>query len=131
MRTWQVEMAVVMCVLAVIAWLGGRVEDWVGSAAVCLSFGHMQVADRIAERSRGTSSAVECEAWLDRYLLTKEVTWMGYFLLAHAWPALAASAMFALYPVWRRAYRKKYPTSLPQTGLRSCHGIRANRRHER
>lgn len=116
MRTWQLEMATVALVLfaAVVAGGGGWPEV-LGAGAVLLSFGHAQVADRLAEverdrlRIRGvpeTRHEVTCVRWLARYLAGKEILWVAYFVIHRSWSALAGCAVFLAYPAWRRLWRR-------------------------
>lgn len=110
MKTWQLELFVVGLVLfAIAATIGGRVE-LVGALAVTLSFGHAQVADRLAEREAARDRpAVDCHRWATRYLVGKEAVWLVYFVALHAWSALAGVGLFLAYPVWRRWYRRRHP----------------------
>ncbi len=102
LKIWMLEMAVVAVVLSVVAYLGGRTVDWVGSAAVLLTFGHAQVADRLHERAQvAPEVAIHCMPWLRRYFYGKELLWCIYFVWQGSWPALAGVGVFLLYPVWR------------------------------
>ncbi len=53
MKTWHYEMLVVAIVLSVVAYFTAKPEsmyaEWIGALAVLLTFGHVQVADRLAE----------------------------------------------------------------------------------
>lgn len=119
MKTWQAELIVVAAVLGVVAGAsGGGVAELLGAAAVLLSFGHAQVADRLAEREALRSSyvkhgdehlTVECHRWATRYLVGKETLWLVYFVLHHSWSALAGVGLFLSYPVWRRWWRHRHP----------------------
>ena len=54
-RTWHIEMTFVAIVLLALGLLaGGGAVELVGAAAVVLTFGHAQVADRLAENERET-----------------------------------------------------------------------------
>lgn len=108
MRTWKLEMLVVAALLAGVAHAGGSGPlQWLTAAAVLLSFGHMQVANRLEEaESARPQTYVHCRAWLDRYLVAKELMWAVVFTVAGAWPALLGCAVFALYPAWRRWRRR-------------------------
>ena len=109
-KTWQIELAVVAATLSTVAVLcGGRVE-LLGALAVTLSFAHVQVADRLAEREAAMSDTSEsCYRWAVRYLVSKELAWVAYFVLLHAWSALAGAGIFIAYPLWRRWWRKRNP----------------------
>lgn len=111
MKTWHVEMAVVAAVLSlvVIASSGGPVE-WIGAGAVVLSFGHAQVADRLAEREAArVAPSVDCHRWATRYLVGKESLWLAYFVLHHSWSALAGVGLFLVYSPWRAWWRRRHP----------------------
>jgi len=119
MRTWQIEMIVVGNILAVVAILTASPANYyievVGALAVLLTFAHVQVADRLAEKEQERESlklseeTVECHRWATRYLVSKEICWLLYFLVLGAYSALVGVGVFLLYPVWRRYYRKKRP----------------------
>ena len=104
MRTWHCEMMIVTAVLVTVALLtGGGATEFIGVGAVLMSFAHVQVSDRLqaAEAARPDPS-VECHAWSDRYLVSKEILWMTYFILLGAWSAIAGVGLFLLYPFWRK-----------------------------
>jgi len=110
-RTWHLEMLVVAAVLLVVNGVthGGGLE-LVGAGAVLLSFGHAQVADRLAEREAAREHAsVECHRFATRYLVGKESLWLVYFVLHHSWSALAGVGLFLVYPSWRRFWRARKP----------------------
>ena len=87
-RTWQFELTVVGLILANVIcfkWIliGQGLIEIIGALAVLLTFAHVQVADRLAEKAgeeeaRGEET-VECHRWTRRYLIGKEVCWLIYF----------------------------------------------------
>lgn len=116
-RTWQIEMAVAAVVLFVVILITDHIDspaEWIGAGAVLLTFGHMQVSDRLAEnmafasRATGVSGeiSVHCFAWTFRYLVGKEVLWLVYFVMHKSWSALAGVGLFLLYPLWREYWRR-------------------------
>lgn len=116
MKTWQVEMLVVAAVLVGVVLSTHRYADpveWIGAGAVLLSFGHAQVADRLAENMAFTARAtgvggqisVECFRWANRYLVGKEALWFVYFVMHGAYSALAGVVLFIAYPFWRAWWR--------------------------
>lgn len=124
MKTWHIEMAVVAIVLLVVALAsGGGPLELLGAGAVLLSFGHAQVADRLAEAERERRAyvrfadgdgdtdahAVSCHAWATRYLVGKEALWCLYFVAHRSWAALAGVALFLSYPAWRAWWRARRP----------------------
>lgn len=120
MKTWQTEMMFVAVVLAVVAIAsGGGSLELVGACAVLLSFGHAQVADRLAEaeaerrayvRMEGLDGhSVACHRWATRYLVGKEALWCVYFVAHGSWSALAGVGLFISYPLWRRWRRARHP----------------------
>lgn len=114
-RTWHAEMAVATTVLAAVVVVTGRYAspvEWIGAGAVLLTFGHMQVSDRLAENAAfsakvgiGGGITVDCFKWTSRYLVGKEILWLVYFMLHQSWSALAGVGLFLLYPVWREWWR--------------------------
>ena len=76
--------------------------------AVLLTFGHAQIADRLAEKeSQREVPEVDCYRKMWYYFVGKEMFWFLYFLLNHSYSALVGVFVFLFYPVWRRIYRKK------------------------
>ena len=114
MRTWHVEMVVVAAALALVVFVthGGALE-LVGAGAVLLSFGHAQVAERLAEREASRPlPSVECHRWAARYLVGKESLWLVYFVAHRSWSALAGVALFLAYSPWRRFWRSRHPVQV-------------------
>lgn len=107
MRTWHAEMAVVAIVLgAVVLGTHARPIEWVGSAAVLMSFAHGQVSDRLAEKeAKRASPEVDCYRWSRRYFLAKEMLWVAYFAAIGSYSALAGCGLFLVYPAWRMWHR--------------------------
>lgn len=122
MKTWKVEMLVVTAILLAVNYFTHGVHlsiELVGSAAVLLTFGHAQIADRLAEaenqRARDAALSVypsteakikvECFRKLWWYYVGKESCWLVYFACTHAYSALVGVFVFLAYPVWRRIYR--------------------------
>src|SRR5690348_8883107 len=103
-------MAVVAAVLAMVVLAsGGGPVEWIGAGAVVLSFGHAQVADRLAERDAvRVVPSVACHRWATRYLVGKETMWLAYFVLHHSWSALAGVGLFIAYPSWRALWRRRH-----------------------
>lgn len=100
--------------LATVALSGKGDIEWIGALAVLLTFGHVQVADRLAEeaaeKEQLTGEAdVECHRMARRYLISKELCWFAYFFALGAYSALVGVGVFLLYPVWRRSYRYFHP----------------------
>lgn len=106
-RTWMLELCLVGLVLgAVVLDTGGAPIEFLGAGAVLLSFAHAQVADRLAEMEhRREVAQVSCHRWARRYLVAKELLWVGYFAARGSWSALAGCGLFLAYPVWRAWYR--------------------------
>lgn len=113
-RTWMIEMSVVAGVLTAVALgSGGGLTELLGAAAVTLTFGHAQVAERLAERDAARERpSVRCHRWAMRYLVTKEALWLLYFVIHKSWAALAGVFLFLLYPIWRRFWRARKPLAL-------------------
>ena len=114
-KTWHVEAAVVFAVLAGTALVSRRGPvEWIGVFAVWFTFLQASVANRLeemeAKRVQETGLiGVDCYRWSTRYLYLKEACWLAYFLLLGAWSALLGTAIFLLYPPWRRLWRHFHP----------------------
>jgi hypothetical protein len=114
MKTWHIEMAVVATVLLVLNIVTGKLFtiEALAAVAVLLTFGHAQVADRMAEQEElREKPSVNCFRMLWFYFIGKEIFWLLYFFLNHSFSALVGVITFLLYPAWRRAYRRKYPVN--------------------
>ena len=116
MKTWHFELVFVATVLAMVVIASGAAPvEWLGAAAVTLTFAHAQVADRLAERDAAREKpSVECHRWATRYLVTKESLWLVYFVLHHSWSALAGVGLFLAFPIWRRWWRKQKPLKISE-----------------
>lgn len=114
MRTWHFENAVVVTVLLTTWTLTGcRWQEAIGSVAVFCGFCHASIAERMREREAARPvPSVECHRLSTWFFLAKELAWLSYFLLAGAWSALAGCVVFALYPVWRKAWRVYHPMEI-------------------
>jgi len=116
-RTWHLETAVVAATLAAvaIATRSGPVE-WLGSLAVLASFGHASISSRLTEREETRERPeVECYRWAARHWIAKEFLWACYFVAHHSYAALVGCAVFAVHPLWRRWYRKRWPAGRATT----------------
>lgn len=107
-RTWQLEACFVALVLSAVALVSrkGAIE-WLGVAAVLITWMHASVADRLAAQPH----AVECHAWARRYWIAKECLWFVYFAWLGAWSALAGVVLFLAYTQWREAWRARHAIS--------------------
>jgi hypothetical protein len=111
MRTWHLENALVATVLlAVWLWTGAEAVELLGSVAVFCGFCHASIAERMREREAARPvPSVECHAKALWFFLAKEVGWAAYFVAHRTWAALVGCALFAVYPLWRRAWRRWHP----------------------
>jgi hypothetical protein len=110
-KTWKLELAVVVIVLGVTTWVSGvTAQNVIALLAICLTFCHVQIADRMREADEARSDpAVRCRNWLNRYFVAKETLWVAFFLVSGSYTAIVGSALFLLYPFWRRTYRRIKP----------------------
>lgn len=109
-RTWQVEFAFVAIALASMVTVSGTWIELLGALCVLATFGHAQVADRLAEREQlRTHPEVECHGWARRYWVLKEAGWLVYFLILGCWSPLVGVGVFIAYPAWRSWYRRRWP----------------------
>lgn len=110
MKTWHFEMLAVGLVLSCVALVRGGWHEWLATAAVLLTFGHANVAERMRERDAARSTPeVHCVAWLWRYFVAKEVLWIAFFLATASYAALAGCFVFLAFPLWRRWWRARNP----------------------
>lgn len=121
LKTYQVEYAFVFLCLSAVA--AGRIiltghgwVEWIGVAAVCGTFAHASVANRLEEREAKRAAQtgtpdVECYRKLARYFFLKETAWFVYFTLVGAYSALVGVVLFLLYGRWRKAWRRYHPVS--------------------
>lgn len=88
--------------------------EMAAALAVLLTFGHAQIADRMAEKQEAMDEpTVDCYRKLRYYFIGKEACWFLYFLVSHAYSALIGVLVFLAYPFWRRIYRswKRKPSN--------------------
>ena len=107
MSTWKYEALFVGLLLVVVSIVsGGKATDWLGSAAVLLTFMHGQISFDFQESQMEMSEPeVSCYRWSGRYFVGKEVLWTATFIMLEAWPLLAGTIIFATYPRWRKWLR--------------------------
>jgi hypothetical protein len=112
MKTWKIEVSVVAAILLAVNVITHHLFsiEPIAAIAVLLTFCHAQVADRLAEQEAlRVVPQVDCYRRMGYYFVGKEVCWLLYFSMSHAYSALVGVFVFLLYPVWRRLYRKHYP----------------------
>ncbi len=110
MKTWKVEMLVVAVILLTVNFFAQKLFsiEILAAIAVLLTFGHAQIADRLAEKeAQREEPEVECFRKMWYYFVGKEIFWLLYFFLNHSYSALVGVFVFLFYPVWRRIYRTK------------------------
>lgn len=110
-KTWHAENAAVASVLLAV-WLasGHKPVELLGSVAVFCGFCHASISERLREREAARAvPSVECHRKSVWFFCLKEVAWLAYFLVQGSWSALVGCAVFALYPLWRRLWRKHHP----------------------
>lgn len=114
-QTYIIEYIVVSVVLITTAIISEKgLVEWIGVAAVFLTFGHASIAERLREREelrhlKRSPVEVHCYWKLSYYFYAKETLWFVYFILLGAWSALAGVVLFLLYTPWRKYYRKWHP----------------------
>jgi hypothetical protein len=109
--TWVLENATVGVVLLGV-WIATDCEliELGGAAAVFCGFCHASIAERMREREAVRAApSVECHRMLSRFFVVKEVLWLGYFAARGAWSAIVGCVLFALYPLWRKVWRRWWP----------------------
>lgn len=123
--TWHFETAFVFLILLTVALLTSPSLDalsdtaqltqflvvWLSVFAVLGSFLHAKVGYRMAEALEAQEAPPSsCYEWSGKYWLSKEILWFLVFLLSGAYPAIAGTIIFILYPAWRKVHveeRKK------------------------
>ncbi|MBX9939425.1 MAG: hypothetical protein K2Y32_09240 [Candidatus Obscuribacterales bacterium] len=103
----MLEALLVAVALSSIAALSGnRLTDWLGGAAVFITFLHGQLSFDLQEsQSKMPTPEVDNYRWTSRLFVTKEILWITTFAIAGCWPLCAGSILFATYPHWRKALR--------------------------
>ena len=111
MKTWKWECLVVALVLCYVTYeYANNLVNWITTIAVYLTFNHAQISDRLQERQEVMDEpTVECYHKLNKYFIGKEILWIIAFLSMQNYAALAGCVMFALYPFWRKLYRRIKP----------------------
>lgn len=110
MKTWKIEISVVTIILLAVNLLTHKIFtiEALAAIAVLLTFGHAQIADRMAEQEGlRDKPAVDCYRKLWYYFVGKELFWCLYFLMNHSYSALVGVIVFIAYPIWRSIYRHK------------------------
>lgn len=108
MRTWVYEIIVIGLVLCTIDIVfANNLINWITTLAILFTFNHAQIGDRLQERQHKMDQpTVECYYKLNKLFTIKEILWIISFLLMHNYSAIVGSCLFALYPYWRKYYRK-------------------------
>ncbi|MEI8224186.1 MAG: hypothetical protein WCG20_03635 [bacterium] len=118
-QTYFIEYAFVAIILIAVAIGSGKGWiEWIGVAAVFLTFGHASIAERLREREalrhlKRSPIEVACYWKLPYYFYAKELLWLLYFVCIGAWSALAGVFVFLAYTPWRSYYRKWHPIREP------------------
>jgi hypothetical protein len=120
--TWHYEAAFVALALITVAVLtspalaaalaGVALKEfliiWLSALAVFCSFLHAQVGTYMAEDMSHTEIPLTpCFHKLGEYWVYKEILWFLVFFISGAYPAIAGSVIFLLFPVWRKIYKQE------------------------
>jgi hypothetical protein len=109
-KTWHVELFAVSCVSVGTAMIAGGGMQFLAALAVILTFGYVQIADRMREsQAQQPIPDVDCAWKLNWYLISKEICWLLLFALTGQWTALLSVPLFLMYPVWRAWWRRIHP----------------------
>ncbi|CAN5192390.1 hypothetical protein BH11CYA1_BH11CYA1_23360 [soil metagenome] len=103
------EAMLVFVLLSTIAFLSGcKHTDWLGAAAVFITFLHGQLSfDMEESQGKMPVATVQNYHWSSRLFVTKEILWITTFMMTGSWPLCAGSVIFATYPKWRAWLRQK------------------------
>jgi hypothetical protein len=108
-KTWKLEMLIVSIILIAVNYFTHKLYtiELLAALAVLMTFGHAQIADRLAEQEAlRTIPVVDCYRKMWYYFIGKEIFWFLYFFLNHSYSALIGVFVFIAYPFWRKLYRK-------------------------
>jgi hypothetical protein len=111
MKTWKIEISVVAFILLVINFFTHKLFsiELLSSFAVIFSFGHAQIASRLAEQeSLKSIPNIKCYYKLIYFFIAKEILWFIYFLFNHCYSALIGVIIFLIYPFWRKMWLTKW-----------------------
>ena len=114
MKTWHFENAVVILVLGIVWFVTGcKPVELLGSAAVFAGFVCGSISDRMVEREAARDRpSVACFRLFWWFYVAKEVGWAAYFTIQGSWSALVGCALFAVYPLWRKVWRRVHPLKI-------------------
>lgn len=108
MKTWKIEILLLISILILVNDLTNHLglTDIIAAIAVLLSFGHVQISDRLSEQQDQLQKpTVHCYRQMMYYFIGKEICWLAFFCLTESYSALVGVIFFLLYPFYRKAYR--------------------------
>jgi len=109
-RTYVKELLVVSLILMITTFIwSNNLLNWISIVAVILTFGHIQISDRLMEAQVvKQEKEVECYWKLPYYLWSKEILWVIVFLISNNYSAIVGAGIFLIYPFWRKFHRKNF-----------------------
>lgn len=114
-KTYYWEALFVLMILCITGYVSDKGwKEWIGVAAVFLTFMHASVAERLSEseghrKTKGEEIYVDCYYKLPIYFYSKEICYFAYFIILGAWSAVVGVLIFLAYPIWRKQWRKFNP----------------------
>jgi hypothetical protein len=116
MKTWKWELLIVGTILCLTTYfLQNTRINWLTTVAILLTFQHAQISDRLQEGQKIMKNPdVKCYWKLDKLFVAKELIWILTFFIIGNYAAIIGSILFAIYPVWRRLYRKRHSKKHPR-----------------
>ncbi len=119
LKTWHIELSVVAAILCCVTYFANNnLINWLTVCAILVTFNHGMIGDRLQERqSKMDIPTVECYYKLNGLFWKKEVLWIAVFLLSKNYAAIVGSALFFLYPFWRKFYRSRIKPLDEQTNF--------------
>jgi hypothetical protein len=102
---WYIQLAEASLVaLTLVALSAGVVNpnEWLGSAAVLVSFLHLQVQEEARVYAPSRTSVK-----FFGLLLIREALWVAYFYFAGTYAAIVGAVFFAAFPFWRQLYYRR------------------------
>ncbi|MGB0925379.1 MAG: hypothetical protein ACPGTS_01580, partial [Minisyncoccia bacterium] len=111
---FHIEDVFVLAILSTVAIVThGNYIEWIGVAAVFMTFKHTVVAFRLEEvlekATEHGDTAFNSHGRQKQFYFMKEILWFLYFLSLGAYSALIGVFIFLLYPWWHDV-REKYHT---------------------
>lgn len=94
--TWAFEASLVAALLGTVSYFNGGGKEWIGTAAVLITFIQYQKSLQIEEAQKEQKSIIA------RLGIGKDLLFFTYFLLSETYAPLVGAGIFLSYPAWRK-----------------------------